>query len=60
MHWQDKQTATFYIYIAQLVLSYLLLTSLFVIVFDSYLIVHGLYAYSVGVRDREDNVLCTV
>jgi hypothetical protein len=60
MHWQHKETATFHIYYTQLVLSYLLLTSLFIIVFDSYLIVHGLYAYSVGVRDREGNVLCTV
>ena len=60
MHWQDKETATFHIYYTQHVLSYLLLTSLFIIVFDSYLIVHGLHAYSVGVRDRGGNVLCTV
>ena len=57
MHWQDKETATFHIYYTQLVLSYLFLTSLFIIVFDSYLIVHGLYSYSVGVRDRGGNVL---
>jgi hypothetical protein len=50
MHWQDKETATFHIYYTQHVLSYLLLTSLFIIVFDSYLIVHGLHAYSVGVE----------
>ena len=59
-HWQDKETATYHTFYTQHVLSYLLLTSLFIIVLDFYLFVHGLYAYSVGVRDRGGNVLCTV